>query len=112
MPPPEIAALLAPEDLVPPVDVLLDGVGPELRAAASPLSLVSPSAPPTLLVHGDADTVVPLEQSVRLHEALRAAGASSRLVVVPGAEHGFPGAADPDAVVAATVEHLRTELTR
>jgi dipeptidyl aminopeptidase/acylaminoacyl peptidase len=63
-------------------------------------------------VHGDADRVVPLEQSVRLHEALLGAGASSRLDVVPGADHGFTGAADPDAIVAATVEHFRAELTR
>ena len=110
--PPEIAARLAPEDLVAPEDVLLAGVGPELRAVSSPLPLVGPGAPPTLLVHGDADTVVPLEQSVRLHEALQAAGASSRLVVVPGADHGFTGAADPDAVVTETVEHFRVELTR
>jgi acetyl esterase/lipase len=109
--PPEVAARLAPEDLVAPEDVLLAGVDPAVRAVSSPLPLVGPGAPPTLLVHGDADTVVPLEQSVRLHEALQAAGASSRLVVVPGADHGFTGAADPDALVADTVEHFRAELT-
>lgn len=110
--PPEVAARLAPEDLVAPGDVLLAGVDPALRAVSSPLPLVGPGAPPTLLVHGDADRVVPLEQSVRLHDALQAAGASSRLVVVPGADHGFTGATDPVAVVATTVEHFRVELTR
>jgi acetyl esterase/lipase len=44
---------------------------------------------PALLFHGDADATAPLRQSVEFDAALRAAGVASRLVVVPGAPHGF-----------------------
>ena len=61
----------------------------ERGRAASPLNYVKPGAPPFLLLHGDADRLVPVEQSRLLDAALRAAGVSSRLIVVPGAEHGL-----------------------
>ena len=64
---------------------------PEAAAEASPLSWVSGEAPPFLLVHGDADALVPLVQSVRLHEALIAAGAHSELLIVRGGGHGLGG---------------------
>ena len=42
----------------------------------------------------DADTRVPTDQSVRLQAALQAAGRTSTLVLVPGAQHGFTPAED------------------
>ena len=43
--------------------------------------------PPFLLVQGDADPVVPKNQSDRMHARLKAAGADSTLVEITGAEH-------------------------
>jgi len=43
-------------------------------AAISPARQVQPGAPPFMIVHGDADPVVPLQQSEVFVEALRAAG--------------------------------------
>ncbi|MCE2862652.1 MAG: sulfatase-like hydrolase/transferase [Opitutaceae bacterium] len=60
----------------------------ELAREASPLRHVSAGDPPFLILHGDRDPLVPLNQSERLHAALRAAGVSSELVVLPGAGHG------------------------
>jgi acetyl esterase/lipase len=40
-----------------------------------------------LLVHGDADTTVPLQQSTALAQALKAAGADVTMVVTPGQTH-------------------------
>lgn len=57
-------------------------------AAASPLSHVSGAAPPFLIIHGTEDKVVPFEQSLILHHALRAAGAQADLIAVPGGAHG------------------------
>src|SRR5208337_1382290 len=57
--------------------------------AASPLEQVSRDDSPTLLVHGSDDRWVPLEQSQRMAESLAQAGVPDRLVVVPGARHGF-----------------------
>lgn len=54
----------------------------------SPLSYVRAGLPPVLIVHGDADPVVPFAQSVRLRDALTAARVPNRLVPVPGGEHG------------------------
>ena len=43
--------------------------------------------PPTMLLHGTADTVVPYRQSVKMHKRLVEHGVDSRLVLVDGAEH-------------------------
>lgn len=42
---------------------------------------------PLLVVHGDADTIVPLDHGRRVHAAAVAAGVDSELFVVPGAGH-------------------------
>jgi acetyl esterase/lipase len=66
---------------------LVGGPLPEVREAAlaaSPLTHVSPQAPPTLLVHGLIDTVVPVDQAIRLDKALVAAGVDSTLVLIAG----------------------------
>lgn len=57
-------------------------------AAASPITHVSRSAPPTLLLHGDADETVPFQQSVAMEAALRGANVPVKLVTVPGGAHG------------------------
>ena len=56
--------------------------------AASPVSHVSADDPPFLLIHGDGDEQVRLEQSQLLAEALRAAGVPVELMVIPGGGHG------------------------
>jgi acetyl esterase/lipase len=91
--PTDLKALVAsrPQTIV-PVGLLLAGSPtgvPALDDAASPLRHVSPGDPPTLVVHGTDDDLIPLEQSRSFHEALRAAGVSSRLLVVDSARHGF-----------------------
>ena len=59
-----------------------------LYAAASPVTQVGPAAPPTLLIHGDADALVPYAQSAAMEAALRQAGVPTRLLTVPGGVHG------------------------
>lgn len=55
----------------------------------SPIYWLSSNLPPTLIYHGDADTLVPLEQSQRFQQAARALGATVELVVHPGGQHGW-----------------------
>ncbi|HOS95936.1 MAG TPA: prolyl oligopeptidase family serine peptidase, partial [Armatimonadota bacterium] len=62
---------------------------PELVRLASPISHVSPDDPPFLIVHGENDFVVPMEQSELLHRALIEAGVESTLVRVANAGHGL-----------------------
>lgn len=45
--------------------------------------------PPTLLLHGTADTDVPFEQSVQMQKALQALGTEARLVALEGWPHAF-----------------------
>ena len=57
-------------------------------AAASPITHVSTRSPPVLLLHGDADVLVPISQSVAMQAALEAANVPVKLVTVPGGVHG------------------------
>jgi len=54
---------------------------------ASPAMNITGGEPPFLLLHGDRDAVVPLEQSVHLQGALQAAGVPSSLVIIEGGGH-------------------------
>ncbi len=55
--------------------------------AASPTTYASRDDPPFLLVHGDADNVVPFEQAGLFAEVLRAEGVTAEVIPVPGAGH-------------------------
>lgn len=61
---------------------------PEKARRASPVYFVHPKAAPFLIMQGDQDSLVPLQQSERLHAALQQAGVESHLEVLPGAKHG------------------------
>ena len=56
----------------------------------SPARLVKATPVPFLLIHGDADPVVPLEQSQKMVAALKAAGGSAELIVKKGGGHPWP----------------------
>ena len=62
----------------------------EIRERArliSPAQLVKGPTIPFLLIHGDADPLVPLQQSQKMVEALKAAGGSAELMVKKGGGH-------------------------
>jgi acetyl esterase/lipase len=56
--------------------------------AASPINFVTAASPPTLLVHGARDQMIPAEQSGRLDDRLRQAGVRHVFVELPWATHG------------------------
>jgi len=56
----------------------------------SPIYHITPQMPPTLIVHGDVDTLVPLDQSQRFAVEATKQGAVVRLDVRPGKGHGWP----------------------
>ncbi len=63
--------------------------GADGLVAGSPVTYVRRDAPPFLIVHGDADSVVPVEQAYLLHTALRRAGARAHKLVMRHTGHGL-----------------------
>jgi acetyl esterase/lipase len=63
----------------------------EIARQISPISHVTPDDPPTLIIHGDADQLVPLQQSERIVEEFKKTGIPTNLVVKKGAGHGWIG---------------------
>jgi acetyl esterase/lipase len=61
----------------------------DLARKMTPMAYVRKGLPPILAVHGDADPVVPYEQSIALIKALKAAGDQAELITAPGGKHGF-----------------------
>jgi acetyl esterase/lipase len=65
-----------------------------------PLRNVTRDYPPTLLIHGTADTDVPFEQSAMMAQELARNEVPHRLVRIAGGEHGLAGG-DPAEIDAA-----------
>jgi acetyl esterase/lipase len=61
----------------------------EIGRQISPLYHASKDDPPTLIIHGDADTLVPIQQSQKMVSRLKEAGVEAELRVKPGAGHGW-----------------------
>jgi len=77
---------------------------------ASPVFQVDPSDPPLLLLHGDQDPQMPINQSHELEGAYERQGLEAGLVVVHGAVHGgdaFYAPHNIERVAAFLDEHLR-----
>ena len=105
-----VAAVVA---YYPPVDLrpLARGASPEITnrrfpalnfdrseaPAYSPIVHVSADDPPTLLIHGDSDGLVNVSNSHEIYAAFQEQGVESKVIIIPGADHGFRG---EDAVLA------------
>jgi len=63
----------------------------EKAADYSPIVHVSPDDPPTLLIHGDKDDLVPINNSKIIYEAFQKANVKTQFVTIEGAGHGFRG---------------------
>lgn len=61
----------------------------ELEAACSPILHVTSAMPPTILIHGDSDDVVDVQNSTKMFARLQQAGIESELIILPGAGHSF-----------------------
>jgi alpha-L-fucosidase 2 len=57
--------------------------------AVSPTTLISKRMPPFLFIHGNADEQVPYEQSPKMCDAMRKAGARCEVVTVESGRHGM-----------------------
>jgi acetyl esterase/lipase len=72
------------------VPVVMEEKRREIGRQISPITHVSSDDPPTLIMHGDADKLVPIQQAEIMIAKLKEAGVPAELVVKPGAAHGWP----------------------
>ena len=77
--------------------------------AVSPLRHVSSDDPPTLLIHGNKDELVPIRQSEQIYTEFQTQRVPSQLLVIDGGGHGFKGD-DADKANKATAEWFAKHL--
>lgn len=77
---------------------------------ASPIAYVAKDAPPTLILHGSLDLIVPIKHSEVLQKGLADAGATVEMLTVPFAGHGGWSAREMEKPLAATYKFLDTHL--
>lgn len=61
----------------------------EIYEKYSPINNISPDFPPTLLVHGLKDQIVPYTSAVKMFKALSQVGVKVKLLLHPYGDHGF-----------------------
>ena len=84
---------------------------PEKVQRANPITYVTPSDPPMLIMHGDDDQSVIYNQSELLIHALKKAGVESQLHRVKGGGHGFGGAEEsPEQLFALVLDFFNEQL--
>lgn len=62
----------------------------------APINQVTAGDPPIIIAHGDADPIVPLQQSESLIKALKEAGIPNELIIKPGGSHGWNNSEEQD----------------
>jgi acetyl esterase/lipase len=80
--------------------VLDEGKRREIGRRISPVYHVSKDSAPALIIHGDADKLVPIQQGEIMIARLKAAGVPAKLVVKKGAGHGWPHLEDDISILA------------
>ncbi len=80
-----------------PMSVFIPALGVDVKAPKtdteallqklSPITLVNAKYPPTLIVHGDSDKTVPLQQAQAMDQALAKFNVEHKLEIIPGGGH-------------------------
>ena len=79
-----------------------------LGREVSPIYFITPKIPPTLIIHGDADKLVPYQQAETFVAKAKEAGVTAKLINRPGKVHGWPEMGNDFHILADWFdEHLR-----
>lgn len=89
------------KELVTPMTLERNETVKAALAAVTPLTYVTPQVPPTIVVQGTNDEMIPYQNSVALYEALQSCGVDSVHITYEGAGH-FLGKDFPEANAART----------
>ncbi len=75
----------------------------------SPINFITGKMPPVLIIHGDADKLVPIQQAESFVKRATEAGATAKLITKPGAVHGWRDMASDMVLMADWFDkHLRS----
>ncbi len=85
-PPVDLRPITGPSDRFPALDF-----SPELSESISPILHADADDPPTLLIHGDADDLVPISESENMYAEFQEQGVEAEFITIPGGQHGFRG---------------------
>jgi acetyl esterase/lipase len=83
--------------------ILWGGPEPEMRGWLYPY--LQKSGVPTVLIHGDADSTINVQNSIDLNDALKLAGISSELNIIKGAPH-TPGGKSNELLIESWIAHF------
>ncbi len=82
----------------------------EIGRQISPVNHASSDDPPTLIIHGDADQLVPIQQAEVVLEKLKASGVETKLIVKKNAAHGWPDLIKDTRIIADWFDdHLKAQ---
>ncbi len=104
-PPVDLRRMTGPNDRFPALDFPVDQA-----ATISPILFVDAKDPATLIVHGDADELVPLSSGQSIHDALKAATVKTEMVIIKGGDHGFSDTGHRAQAYAAMVKWFKENL--
>jgi acetyl esterase/lipase len=110
--PTDLAARDIPDICKPWIKDFLGGTPqdkPEAAAKASPITFVSSDDAPVLTFQGTKDPLVPFTQSIKLAEAMSAAGVPGRVELLVGAQHGW-GGVEMERTIGETFQFLERSL--
>lgn len=103
-PPVDLREITGPNDRFPALNFPVDK-----SASISPILYADAGDPPTLLIHGDADELVDISNSVIMQAEFAKQDVVSDFITIPGAGHGFRGE-DATAAAAARLEWFKKHL--
>ncbi len=104
-PPVDLRRMTGPNERFPALDFPVDQA-----AAISPILFVDAKDPVTLIVHGDADTLVPISSGQSIHDALKQAGVKTDMITIAGGDHGFTEPAHRAQATAAMAKWFKDNL--
>ena len=94
---------------IPSINILLNLKDDQLKEY-SPINHVSSNDPPTLIIHGDKDMMVPITFGKTMSQALQNAGVESSLFTIEGGNHGLKNKDDADRAVSEMVKWFKKYL--
>jgi acetyl esterase/lipase len=105
-PPVDLREIVGPNERFPALEF-----DPEDAAYVSPILHVTPDDPPTLLIHGDKDDLVPIITSETIYAAFNEHEVTTDFITIEGAGHGFRGE-DADLATNAVIDWFDEHLAK